>query len=83
MVKHILIAEDDPYDEELTMAALQEYNFASKDPGVFESNPSGGFCRRGAPTPLISGFAAHASRGEGTPPTLSQAGASSGGNLRD
>jgi CheY-like chemotaxis protein len=29
-MKHILIAEDDPHDEELTLAALEEYNLANK-----------------------------------------------------
>lgn len=29
-VKHILIAEDDPRDEQLTLAALGEYNLANK-----------------------------------------------------
>jgi CheY-like chemotaxis protein len=29
-IKHILIAEDDPRDEQLTMAALDEYNLANK-----------------------------------------------------
>ena len=44
-----------------------------RSPEAFGSNPSGGFCGRGALTPLVSGFAAHASRGEGTPPTPNQA----------
>jgi len=29
-LRHILIAEDDPRDEELTMAALEEHNLANK-----------------------------------------------------
>jgi len=29
-IRHILIAEDDPRDEELTMAALEEYHLANK-----------------------------------------------------
>jgi CheY-like chemotaxis protein len=29
-IRHILIAEDDPRDEELTLAALEEYNLANK-----------------------------------------------------
>jgi CheY-like chemotaxis protein len=29
-MKHILIAEDDPHDEELTLAALEEYHLANK-----------------------------------------------------
>jgi CheY-like chemotaxis protein len=29
-IKHILIAEDDPRDEQLTLAALEEYNLANK-----------------------------------------------------
>src|SRR5471030_1756442 len=29
-IRHILIAEDDPRDEQLTMAALEEYNLANK-----------------------------------------------------
>jgi CheY-like chemotaxis protein len=30
IMRHILIAEDDQHDEELTIAALEEYNFANK-----------------------------------------------------
>ena len=29
-IKHILLAEDDPRDEELTLAALEEYNLANQ-----------------------------------------------------